>query len=80
MSEFMVHHTHSAEECERIFNELNNVGQSLKGESFFCTCPSGDHGGFFRVGAANSDAALDLFPAPMWNNMSVYAGEVMDIP
>ena len=80
MSEFMVHHTHGAEECERIFNELNNVDQSIKGKSFFCTCPSGDHGGFFQVEAATSDAALNLFPAAMRDKMSIYAGEVMDIP
>ena len=29
MSEFMVHHTHGAEECERIFSEFKNVDQSL---------------------------------------------------
>ncbi len=80
MSEFMVHHTHGAEECERIFSELKNVDQSLKGKSFFCTCPSGDHGGFFRVEAASSHAASNLFPAVMRDKMSVYAGEAMDIP
>ena len=80
MSEFMVHHTHGAEECERMFNELKSVDQSLKGGSFFCTCPSGDHGGYFRVEAATSDAALNLFPAAMRHQMSIYPGEGMDIP
>ncbi len=45
MAEFMLHHTHPAEECENIFPQLQNVAQSLKGKNFFCTCPSGDHGG-----------------------------------
>ncbi len=36
MAEFMLHHTHPAEECENIFPQLQNVAQSLKGKNFFC--------------------------------------------
>ena len=49
MAEFMLCHTHDAEECQRVFPQLQNAAASLKGKTFFCTCPSGDHGGFFQV-------------------------------
>ncbi len=61
MAEFMLHHTHPAEDCGEIFPELQNVAQSLKGKNFFCTCPSGDHGGFFQVEAGSPE---DRAPPP----------------
>ena len=80
MAEFLVHHTHAAEECGRNFHELQDVASALKGKTFFCTCPSGDHGGFFQVEAATKEAALGQLTEAMRVGASVYAGETMDIP
>ena len=80
MAEFMVHHTHQAGDCERIFGELQSVDQSLKGKNFFCTCPTGAHGGFFEVRAADRDEALNLFPPAIRASAQIYAGETMKTP
>ena len=80
MPEFMVHHTHKAVECDSMFSELQNVGESLKRGTFFCTCPSGDHGGFFQVGATRPDDALSLLPPAMRSTAQVFVGETMSIP
>ena len=80
MAEFMLHHTHAAEDCENIFPQLQNVAQSLKGKNFFCTCPSGDHGGFFQVEAASPEDAVRLLPEIMRASTQVFPGETMAIP
>ncbi len=80
MAEFMLHHTHPAEDCEEIFPQLQNVAQSLKGKNFFCTCPSGDHGGFFQVEAASPEDAVRLLPEIMRASTQVFPGETMAIP
>ncbi len=80
MAEFMLHHTHPAEDCGEIFPELQNVAQSLKGKNFFCTCPSGDHGGFFQVEAGSPEDAVGLLPEIMRASTQVFPGETMAIP
>ena len=80
MAEFILHHTHPAEDCENVFSQLQNVAQSLKGNKFFCTCPSGDHGGYFQVEAGNPEDAVRLLPEIMRASTQVFAGETMAIP
>ncbi len=80
MAEFMLHHTHPAEDCEEIFPQLQNVAQSLKGKNFFCTCPSGGHGGFFQVEAGSPEDAVGLLPEIMRVSTRVFSGETMAIP
>ena len=80
MAEFMLHHTHPAEDCENIFPQLQNVAQSLKGKNFFCTCPSGDHGGFFQVESGSPEDAVRLLPEIMRASTQVFPGETMAIP
>ena len=80
MAEFMLCHTHRAEECERIFPQLQNVAASLKGKTFFCGCPMGDHGGYFQVEAASAEDALKLLPEGMRATTEACAGETMTIP
>ncbi len=80
MAEFMLHHTHPAEDCGDIFPQLQNVAQSLKGKNFFCTCPSGDHGGFFQVEAGSPEDAVRLLPEIMRASTQVFPGETMAIP
>ncbi len=80
MAEFMLHHTHPAEDCGEIFPQLQNVAQSLKGKNFFCTCPSGDHRGFFQVEAGSPEDAARLLPEIMRASTQVFPGETMAIP
>ncbi len=80
MAEFMLHHTHPAEDCGEIFPELQNVDQSLKVKNFFCTCPGGGHGGFFQVEAGSPEDAVGLLPEIMRASTQVFPGETMAIP
>ncbi len=58
MTEFLIHHTHAAEECERINSNLQNEASALRGKTLFCTCPTGDHSERFRAdGGARPVAA-----------------------
>lgn len=79
MAEFLLHHTHRAEDCEHLFPSSQSYDPSLKGETFFCTCPSGDHGGFYQMEAVSAEAALALLPEAMRSTTSVFPGEVMTI-
>lgn len=79
MAEFLLHHTHRAEDCDHLFPSSQSYDPSLKGKTFFCTCPSGDHGGFFQVEAAGAEEALALLPEDMRSSTRVLSGEVMPI-
>lgn len=79
MAEFMLYHTHLGEDCERIFSELQNIAQSMKGKTFFCTCLSGNHGVFFQVEADSAEDALRLLPEAMRDTTNVFPGETMAI-
>ncbi len=80
MAEFMLHHTHRPEDCGSIFPALQNVDSSLKGKSFFCTCPSGEHGGIFQVVADSAEEARNLLPVEMRATTIVLSGAHMPIP
>jgi len=80
MAEFILHHTHRARDCGRIVPELQNTAHALKGKTFFCYCPSGNHGGFFQVEAASVEEALSLLPEVMRSTTEIYSGETMTIP
>jgi hypothetical protein len=62
MAEYMVHHTHEAEDCPRLFEAWEAYDSPLKGkgDTFFCSCPSGEHGGFFHVEAANEEKEEEM--------------------
>lgn len=81
MPEYLLHHTHEAEDCQKLFDEWMRFDTPLKGKSltFFCTCPSGEHGGFTRVDADDEDAALALTPELHRKTTRVYAGETMPL-
>ena len=80
MAEFMLHHTHRAEDCESMFQEAQKVDQSIKGRTFFCTCTSGDHGMFFQVEANSLDEALNLFPEAVRATTTVFPGKTETLP
>ncbi len=77
MSEFILYHTHEAEECGEAFAALKEA-DALRGvATFFCSCPSGEHGGFFQLEAAGPDEALGLLPERLRATTRVYSGETM---
>ncbi len=80
MAEFMLHHTHRAEDCGSMFQEAQKVDQSIKGSTFFCTCQSGDHGMFFQVEANSGDEALNLFPEAVRATTTVFPGKTETLP
>lgn len=47
-----------------LYEEWQKYDTPLKGKglTFFCTCPSGEHGSFTHVQAAGKEEALMLFP------------------
>ncbi len=80
MAEFMLHHTHASEDCQRMFDSLRDADASVRGQEFLCTCPSGDHGGFYQVEAADLDAAIGLLPQAMRDTTVAYPVETMTAP
>jgi hypothetical protein len=81
MPEFMVHHTHEPEDCQRLFEEWKAYDTPLKGkgDTFFCSCPSGEHGGFFHVEAASKEEVMTLMPEAHRATSTVYGGETMPL-
>lgn len=80
MAEFLLHHTHRSEDCGRIFDSLRDADPSVRGRDFLCTCPSGNHGGFFQVEAADAGAALNMLSDVMRGTTTVYPVEKMAVP
>ncbi len=80
MAEFMLHHTHRAEDCHSMMQEAPKIDQSIKGMTFFCTCSSGDHGMFFQVEANSADEALNLFPEAVRATTTVFPGKTETLP
>lgn len=81
MPEFMLHHTHEPDECSTLFEEWKRYDSPLKGNGlpFFCSCPSGEHGGFIRVDAGDADEALALMPELHRRTTHVYGGETLPL-
>ncbi len=80
MAEFMLHHTHASEDCQGVFDSLREADASIRGQEFLCTCPSGDHGGFYQVEAADSNAAIRLLPQAMRGTTVAYPVDRMTAP
>ncbi len=81
MAEFLLHHTHKPDDCPKLYEEWRAYDTPLKGKglTFFCTCPSGEHGGFTRVDADSDKAALALMPELHRQTTTVYRGETMPL-
>jgi hypothetical protein len=77
MPQFMLHHTHRPEQCREMFEAAVGWTSELKGKEFFCSCPGGEHGGFFITEAADAAAAVAQLPARHRETTRVYSGEVM---
>jgi hypothetical protein len=62
MSNFLLHHTHRPRECEAIFAAWRGFSSPLRHRSAASTCLAGGHAIWWRVEAADRDAALALLP------------------
>lgn len=76
-----VHTTQAPEDCETLYAEWVKYDTPLKGQgkTFFCSCPSGDHGGFTQVDANTQEEAAAIFPELHLRSMRIYSGETMPL-
>ena len=77
MPHYVVVHKHQAEDCQEVFDDLKNAGALLRDVSIYCTCPSGDHGGYFVVDASSPEAVQEALPEKMRSGTTVTAAEAI---
>lgn len=77
MPRYVAIHKHQAEECQAVFDDLKNAGALLREVSSYCTCPSGDHGGYFVVDATSPEAVEEALPEKMRSGTKVTAAEAI---
>ena len=77
MPSYVVVHKHQAAECQGVFDDLKNAGPLLREVPIYCTCPSGDHGGYFVVEAASAEAVQEALPEKMQSGTSVTAADAI---
>ena len=82
MPQYLLHNTHRAEECRLLDSELAAYGGTpvvMQGHEFFCTCPTGDHGGYVIVEADTETEALEGVPPKFRAGSRLIAGEVLPL-
>jgi hypothetical protein len=69
VAQFVLINQHTADEHAALMDDYqqnkHSMPAGLKGQVQYCTCPSGEHGGYFMVEADSPDEALallDVFP------------------
>ncbi len=62
MPQFLLHHTHQANECDAAFAAWQGFRSPLRHSHVASSCLAGDHGVWWRVEAPHSHAALALLP------------------
>lgn len=70
MAQFVLINEHTAEEHSPLMEEYaqnrDQVPEALRGEVQYCSCPGGEHGGYWMVEADSAEAALSMLdPFPM---------------
>jgi hypothetical protein len=67
MAEFVLINQHTPDEHSGLMDEYAQnrakLPESMKGEVQYCTCPGGEHGGYWMVEADNAEDALSLLVA-----------------
>ena len=81
MAQVMLHNTHRPDECDELTEEWQAHGTppAFQGQTFFCTCPSGEHGSFVQVEADDPAAALAALPRKFRTGTRVYTGEAITL-
>jgi hypothetical protein len=62
MAFFLLHHEHTAAECDAAFAAWTGFDSPLRHRPAASTCLSGGHAVWWRVEARSVSAALDLLP------------------
>lgn len=62
---YMVTNRHSPEDCQRMDAGINRVRDHLKGQTFYCSCPFGEHGFLMILEANSSEEVIEGLP-PEW--------------
>ena len=64
MTQYLVQHNHEAEECGKAFEPFGRAGPNANfrvvEDSFFCTCPHGQHGSVF-IAEADDEAPIRAY-------------------
>ena len=63
MPSYLLEHSHEAAECEAAFAAWRGFDSPLRGSATASTCLSGGHRLWWRVEAADAEAALGQLPA-----------------
>jgi hypothetical protein len=81
MALFMVRNVHTAEECDLLDAEWEEMAPpELKGSlRLFCTCSTGAHGAFFEIEGESAERALAILPPRFRTGSRVHAGETLTI-
>jgi len=77
---FLLHHQHSAAECEVAFAAWAGFDSPLRHRPAASTCLAGGHAMWWRVEAADLTAALDLLPRFVRTRTSVTRVRDVEIP
>ena len=80
MASYVLHHRHTAEECEAAFAAWSGFESPLRGREAASTCLAGGHTLAWRVEAESTVAALSLLPAFVRERTAAVAVRDVRIP
>jgi hypothetical protein len=77
---FLLHHQHAAAECDAAFAAWTGFHSPLRHRPAASTCLAGGHAVWWRVEAADVDAALELLPRYVRSRTTVTGVRDVEIP
>ncbi len=80
MPSFLLHHTHTADECAAAFAAWHGFASPLRSLPAASTCLAGGHAIWWRVQAPSVNAALALLPPYVARRTSAIAVRDIHIP
>jgi hypothetical protein len=84
MPEFVLINEHTAEEHSSLMEEYgqnrDKLPEAMRGQMQYCTCPGGEHGGYWMVEADSAEEALSMLDSFPMLKASSRAVEGMRFP
>jgi hypothetical protein len=80
MPSFLLHHTHTADECAAAFAAWHGFASPLRSQAAASTCLAGGHALWWRVQATSANAALALLPPYVARRTNAIAVRDIQIP
>ena len=77
---YLLHHEHSADECDAAFAAWTGFDSPLRHRPAASTCLAGGHALWWRVEAADGDSALGLLPRFLRRRTRVVSIRDVEIP